>query len=165
MAKTSVKQIQADKWLILIQLVIAFAWLKSGWGKFSSPGFMSNISQTMANFAAKTPYEWYGSFLDSFVLPNAELFGNLVRYGEVLTGTTLVIGGLWLLVNGSYRNWAGALVLVALISGFLLNFNFYFASGWSGASTEGVNLVMGLVQLVLVLYYGRYLSRLVRAKK
>lgn len=53
-------------------------------------------------------YAWYRSFLTGVVVPNRELFGYLVVWGEVLVGICLVVGlltrfasvsGLFLMVN------------------------------------------------------------------
>ena len=53
-------------------------------------------------------YAWYKSFLVDVVVPNRELFGTLVMYGEILVGLCLVLGlltrfssavGLFMLLN------------------------------------------------------------------
>jgi thiosulfate dehydrogenase [quinone] large subunit len=53
-------------------------------------------------------YPWYKSFLRDVVVPNRELFGYLVTYGEILVGICLVLGlltrfsslvGLFMLIN------------------------------------------------------------------
>ena len=37
-------------------------------------------------------FSWYKSFLMDVVVPNRELFGSLVTYGEILIGACLIIG-------------------------------------------------------------------------
>ncbi|MBI2361618.1 MAG: DoxX family membrane protein [Deltaproteobacteria bacterium] len=37
-------------------------------------------------------FSWYKSFLMNVVIPNRELFGYLVMYGEILIGICLIIG-------------------------------------------------------------------------
>jgi len=53
-------------------------------------------------------YGWYRSFLTDVVIPNRELFGYLVTWGEILVGLCLVLGlltrfsafvGLFMLLN------------------------------------------------------------------
>jgi thiosulfate dehydrogenase [quinone] large subunit len=53
-------------------------------------------------------YPWYKSFLADVVVPNKELFGYLVTWGEILVGACLVLGlltrfssviGLFMLLN------------------------------------------------------------------
>ena len=144
---------QQALWMVLMQGVIAFEWLKSGIGKFTKPGFMNSIEQTMTVFATKTPHQWYSEFLRANVIPNANYFGNVVRWTEVLVGITLLAAGIALVRQGKLSFLLHKVLLVALLGGALLNLNFYFAAGWSSPSTEGINIVMGLVQLVLVAYY------------
>lgn len=67
-------------------------------------------------------YPWYKSLLVDFVVPNRELFGNLVTWGEILVGACLILGlltrysaivGLFMLINYSLGPGMarGALVL------------------------------------------------------
>jgi hypothetical protein len=39
---------------------------------------------------------------------------------------------------------------LALLAGTFMSWNFWFAAGWTSASTDSANYVMGLVQLVLL---------------
>ena len=57
-------------------------------------------------------------------------------YGELLVGLALLLG-----IFSEF----GALV------GLFMSLNFYFAAGWTSASTETVNLVMAGVQVILLL--------------
>ena len=140
-------------WLVLIQWALAVEWLHSGWGKWSQPGFMANIGKTLMGFADKTPYTSYGSFLRNTAVANAEMFGNAIRTGEILVGAALVLGGIMLLAKKSLPAPVTWLMVIALLGAAVMNFNFFFAAGWSSPSTWGVNLVMGLIQLILALYY------------
>lgn len=140
-------------WLVLVQWVLAFEWLHSGWGKWAAPGFMDNIGKTLAGFGSKTPYTTYGSFLNETIVPNAETFGNLIRTGEIGVGLALALAGIILLVQKKLSPLATWLLVVAFLAGALMNLNFFLAAGWSSPSTWGVNLVMGLIHLILGLYY------------
>ena len=132
---------------------MAFEWLKSGLGKFTQPDFMNGVAKTMGMFAAKSPHRWYGDFLQSTVVPNAAYFGNLVRTTELLVGAVLVVAGFVWLKQRRMSFLMHTLLIVALAAGALLNLNFYLAAGFTSPSTEGINLVMGLTQLVLAGYY------------
>lgn len=158
-AKKSNSSTSPVLWLVLIQWVIAYEWLSSGLGKFIKPDFMKTIGKTLGAFAAKTHFKFYGNFLHSTGVPNAQLFGNLVRYSEIFIGLGLAVGGYLVLTRRSLSFWWQLILVVSLFGGALLNLNFYFAAGWSGPSTEGVNLVMGLVQLILGLYFVKSLKR------
>lgn len=159
MLTKTIKTKGAFLWLVFIQWVIAFEWIKSSWGKFAEPDFMNNISKTLGAFSSPgNPNEWYASFVRERLLPNANLFGNVTRFSELLAGLALALGGAWLLTQRNLRKPVALVVLIALVGGALLNFNFYFAAGWTSPSAEGINLVMGLVQLVLAGYYLRTLQ-------
>jgi thiosulfate dehydrogenase (quinone) large subunit len=140
-------------WLVLMQWILAFQWLHSGWGKWSGPGFMNNIGKTLSGFATNNPHGWYSEFLRNTAIPNAELFGNSIRAGEILVGIALVLAGVLLLTKKRLPQTATWVLLVALAGGLLMNINFYFAAGWSSPSTWGINIVMALVHIVLGLFY------------
>jgi len=72
-------------------------WLQAGiakvWGS-ESPGFMHNNGAGVAGFAAhgSAAYSWWGSFLHSFVVPNASWIALLVAFAELAIGAALAIG-------------------------------------------------------------------------
>lgn len=140
-------------WLVLIQWVLALEWLLSGWGKFTKPDFMAGIGKTLSTFAGKTTVGWYGGFLDNVVVPNASLFGNLVRCGEILVSLTLIIGGILAVRSDKLHPLASWALVIALYGAAFMNLNFYLAAGWSSPSTAGVNMVMGLAQLIIGTHY------------
>lgn len=140
-------------WLVLIQFVLAYEWLHSGWGKWAEAGFITNIGKTLGGFADKTPYAAYGDFLRSNAIPNAELFGNVIRSGEMLVGIALLLGGILLLYKKNLPQLATWILAIALLGGALMNLNFFLAAGSTSPSTWGVNMVMGFVHLILAVYY------------
>ena len=140
-------------WLVLIQFVLAFEWLHSGWGKWAEDGFISNIGKTLGGFADKTPYTAYGDFLRSTAIPNAELFGNFIRSGEILVGIALVLSGILFLYKKNLSQPVVWLIAIALLGGALMNLNFFLAAGFTSPSTWGVNMIMGFIHLILAIYY------------
>lgn len=147
MKKTSVA------WFVLIQWVLAFEWLHSGWGKWSGSGFMTNINKTLSGFSTKNPNTWYANFLNNTAVPNAEVFGNVIRSSELLVGIALALAGILLLTQKRLHPLSLWVLVIACFGGALMNLNFFLASGWTSPSTWGVNVVMGLVQLILGLHY------------
>lgn len=140
-------------WVVLVQWVLAYEWLHSGWGKFANPGFMTNIEKSLQGFTDKTSYSAYAGFLKSSVIPNADLFGNLIRSGEIAVGVALVIAGLILLAKKRLPETITWLLVFAFFGGALMNLNFFLAAGWSSPSTWGVNVVMGLIHFILGVCY------------
>jgi len=140
-------------WMVLIQFVLAYEWLEAGWEKWSGPGFMANMDKTLAAFTAKNPHTAYVSFLQNTAVPNAQLFGNMIRFGELGAGIALALGGILLLVKKRLNPIVIWLLVLAFFGAALMSFNFYFAAGWTSPSTSGINLVMGFVELIFAIYY------------
>jgi thiosulfate dehydrogenase (quinone) large subunit len=76
---------------------LGIMWIQAGaaklWGA-ESAGFIHNNGAGVAGFAAHgTPaYTWWGTFLHSFVVPNAGWIGVLVAVAEFAIGVALVAG-------------------------------------------------------------------------
>ena len=152
-------------WLILVQWALAVEWFLSGVAKFRSPGFMDNLSKTLEGFAAKTPYTGYSNFLHDIAVPNAALFGNLVRTGELLASIALILGGAILLIRGSLSTTISGFVVLALIGLLIMNLNFYLAAAWSSPSTAGINLLMILIEAILVVFYITHFVKLTKSTR
>lgn len=140
-------------WLVLVQFVLAYEWLHSGWSKWATSGFMDNIDKTFGVFISKNPHFGYSVFLQDTVLPNAQIFGNIIRTSEMAVGIALLIAGVILLTKKQLPIVITWILSIALIGATIMNINFYLASGWSNPSTAGINLVMGAISLVLAIFY------------
>ncbi len=76
---------------------LGIMWIQAGaaklWGA-ESAGFIHNNGAGVAGFAAHgTPaYTWWGTFLHSFVVPNAGWIGVLIAVAEFAIGVALVAG-------------------------------------------------------------------------
>jgi uncharacterized membrane protein YphA (DoxX/SURF4 family) len=138
----------------MIMLILSYEWLAAAWEKFSKPDFMNTIAPTMQMFAMKTPHANYANFLNSIVIPNASLFGNLVRFSEFVVGLGLLAGAFVAMRTGKPTKKAEMAMVVVLVIGLVLNVNFYLAAGWTGVSTAELNKVMAALELVLIAYYG-----------
>lgn len=138
--------------IVAIQIVLAYEWWSAGWEKVSSPGFVANISQTLAVFASKNPFPWYKSFLEGRAMRNATAFAYAVEWSQVLIALALAASAALLLYahDGKMRRLALCGALIALFGGAWMNANFYLAAGWTGPGTKGVNVVMFWTQAVLM---------------
>jgi thiosulfate dehydrogenase [quinone] large subunit len=80
-----------------MRIWLGVMWLQAGiakiWGA-ENPAFMHNGGAGVAGFAAHgaAAYSWWGSFLHSFVVPNAGWIGVLVAVAEFAIGVALVLG-------------------------------------------------------------------------
>ncbi|MBB5172527.1 DoxX family protein [Texcoconibacillus texcoconensis] len=104
--------VYASAVLTVIRLYLGWQWLTAGWGKafgdFSAEGFLHGI---IANEEVMTQYPTYHAFIESFALPNAELFSFMVAWGEVAVGLGLILG---------------VLTTAAAFFGMVMNFAFMF---------------------------------------
>lgn len=143
--------------LAFVQAVIGFEWLRAGYEKVSDATFVGGMADTLGVFAGKNPTGWYKDLLSGIAVPNATTFGWLVAYGEFLAGVALLITAafyLWQLYVYQLRDKftpvaSRVVALVALVGGAFMSVNFWFAAGWLSVSTDSVNLVMALIQVVL----------------
>jgi thiosulfate dehydrogenase [quinone] large subunit len=122
-------------WLI-IRVYCGWQWLEAGWGKLQNPAwFGSSAGSALTGFIngalAKTQgdhpdvHQYYAAFLQTFVLPYAPFWSNVVTIGEVLVGIGLIVG---------------ALTGIAAFFGTFMNANYLFAGT---VSTNPLLFVLG----------------------
>ncbi len=133
----------------LIYFLLGFIWARSSVEKITEGTFVQNFPSIISKFVSKNPYEWYTRFLQHVVSPNAWVFSFLIMWGEFITAMLI-------LTNSAYLFWfrekssrlAVFLLALGLSGGFLLNLNFWLASGWMSPSSDTLNLFMMGVELV-----------------
>jgi thiosulfate dehydrogenase (quinone) large subunit len=83
--------------LTALRCWLGVMWIEAGaaklWGA-ENPGFLHNSGAAVAGFAAHgvPAYSWWGSFLHSFVVPNASWVAIMVAVAEYAIGLALVSG-------------------------------------------------------------------------
>lgn len=137
-----------NKYLYFIFASIGFIFLRSSYGKISEGKFVGALGETLGKFAAKNPYPLVKSFLENTAIPNSNLFGILTMYGELFAGLSLTFVSLYLAFSKKASKTTYMVVLAGLITGAFLNVVFWLSAGYTSASTESVNLVMFLVQMI-----------------
>ncbi|TMW71573.1 DoxX family protein [Alteribacter natronophilus] len=99
--------------LAVIRIYIGWLWLSAGWGKvtgdFNAGGYLNGV---VANPDVAAQYPNYHAFIETFALPNADVFSFLVAWGEVLVGLGLILG---------------VFTTAAAFFGIMMNFAFLFA--------------------------------------
>ncbi|WP_019240636.1 MULTISPECIES: DoxX family membrane protein [Bacillus] len=100
----------------ILRVWLGYQWLVSGWGKVTGGGFDASgfLQGALAKATGDHPavQGWYASFLESFAIPNVEIFNVLIPWGELLVGIGLILG---------------AATIPALIAGAFMNLNFLLA--------------------------------------
>jgi thiosulfate dehydrogenase [quinone] large subunit len=89
-------KVMAVGWLAA-RVWLGIMWMQAGWAKLwgaENPYFLHNNGAGVAGFAAHgtAAYTWWGSFLHSFVVPNAGWIGILIAVAEFAVGVALVLG-------------------------------------------------------------------------
>ena len=94
-------RLQRSKYAALVwtamRVWLGIMWLQAGvaklWGA-ENPAFLHNGGAGVAGFASHgvPAYSWWGSFMHSFVVPNAGWIGILVALAEFAVGCALVLG-------------------------------------------------------------------------
>jgi thiosulfate dehydrogenase [quinone] large subunit len=122
-------------WLI-VRVYCGWEWLEAGWAKVLNPAWFGSgaggalrgfVNGALQKAAGDHPdvTDWYAALLQTFVLPNATFFANLVAVGEVLVGLGLI---------------AGALTGIAAFFGTVMNANYLLAGT---VSTNPLLFILG----------------------
>ncbi|MBY0097149.1 DoxX family protein [Mesobacillus maritimus] len=129
--------------LAVIRIWLGYAWMTAGYHKladgFDASGYLNNAVANPVMGPDGTPvYGWYTNFLESFALPNIELFNFIVPLGEFLVGLGLILG---------------CLTTAAMFFGLVMNFSFFLAGTVSHNPTD---IFFGFILLFAGYNAGRY---------
>lgn len=139
------REMKKNGYLTAILLVLAAFWLRAGLEKIVGGEFVGGLAATLGKFGSKNPYSWYVDFLQNTAIPNAFIFGWLVQLGEVFSGLAVGLGLVKIYRGIEKGKW---LLAVGLAVGFLLNLNFWLAAGWMSPSTDELNLLMMIIEII-----------------
>lgn len=82
--------------LVFLRVYIGYQWMVSGYGKIAGGQFDATgyLQGAVAAAGGENPavQAWWGTFLETVALPNAELFTFVVMWGELLVGIALILG-------------------------------------------------------------------------
>lgn len=138
--------------LLIILLSVGLLWLRSSIGKFTGGTFVNSLGGTLTKAADKNPYPWFKQFLTNVAVPNSQLFGNLVLWGELLSAIAITAGAILLLINPHPARLVVSLFILGLVGGVLLNIIFWLGFGYTSPSTESLNLLMAVVQIIGIIF-------------
>ena len=142
-----------NRYLLSILLFIGLIWGRSSFGKFTGGNFVQGLGETLSRFASKNPNAFYRDFLQNTVIPNSQTFGQLVLWGEALVAISIILTSLYLIFQPKARCKTTLWLLIAgLVGGAFLNLNFWLASGYTSPSSDGLNLLMLVAQLLGAVY-------------
>lgn len=80
----------------LAAVCVGYAWLISGLNKVVGGLFVPNFESYMqALISSGRIWSIYQTFLESLVLPNAQIMATIIQYTELAVGVGLIIFGFW----------------------------------------------------------------------
>lgn len=140
--------------LTLLRLYVGWKFLTAGWTKvtsdkaFDASGLL-NGAVTKSSGQMPSVQAWYGDYLQSFVLPNVDLFNFLVPWGELLVGLGLILGifTTFAALMGALMNFSYLLAGAISVNPNLIFLEFFLlAAGFNAGRIGGDNWVAPVVR-------------------
>lgn len=129
--------------MVWVRVLVGALWLNGGIEKLLNPDFPRQFADTLevGGFVSQAP-PFFRDFMQSTVVPNAELFAQLVRAGELTVGVALILGFLTnLAAVGSV-----ALSILILLSGGGVR----LGTGLGAPEFITINVLVALISLVIL---------------
>ena len=130
--------------MVWVRILIGAVWLNGGLEKLLNPSFPQQFATSLnaGGFVAAAP-PWFQEIMRGTVVPNAELFAQLSRFGELFLGLALILG---LLTNpAAIGSMLLSLALLFSAGGVRLG------SGLGAPEFLNINLLVALISLVVLL--------------
>ena len=79
--------------MVLVRILIGAVWLNGGLEKLLNPSFPGQFAASLeaGGFVSRAP-PFFQGFMRGYVVPNAELFAQFMRAGELMLGIALILG-------------------------------------------------------------------------
>src|SRR5918998_797100 len=127
-----------------VRVLVGAVWLNGAAEKLLNPNFPRQFAASLdaGGFIQQAPM-WFQNLMYAYVVPNAELFAQLQRFGELALGLALVLG---LLTNPAA---VGSIVLsLAILSS---QGGVQLGTGLGSPELLTINLLVALISLVILL--------------
>ena len=101
--------------MVLVRILIGAVWLNGGLEKLLNPSFPGQFAASLeaGGFVSQAP-PFFQGFMRGYVVPNAELFAQFMRAGELMLGIALILG---LLTNLAAIGSVGLSAVILLSQG------------------------------------------------
>ncbi len=129
--------------MVWVRVVVGAVWFNGGIEKLLNPEFPQQFATSLqaGGFSAQAP-PFFRGLMQGYVVPNAELFAQLVRAGELALGVALIVG---LLTNlAAVGSVALSVVLVLSQRGVGLG------TGLGAPELLTVNVLVALISVVIL---------------
>ena len=130
--------------MVWVRILVGALWLNGGIEKLLNPSFPRQFADSLAagGFVSQAP-PFFRGFMQSIVVPNAELFAQLIRAGELTIGVALLIGFL--------TNLAAIGSVVLSINILLSAGGVRLGTGLGAPEFININVLVALISLVILL--------------
>ncbi len=133
--------------MVWVRVLIGAVWLNGGVEKLLNPSFPRQfaVSLQAGGFVSQAP-PFFQDFMKGYVVPNAELFAQLMRVGELTLGIALIIG---LLTNLAVLGSIGLSAVILLSQGGV-----GLGTGLGSPEFLTINVIVALISVVILLSPG-----------
>jgi thiosulfate dehydrogenase [quinone] large subunit len=133
--------------MVWVRVLIGAVWLNGGVEKLLNPGFPRQFAASLqaGGFVSQAP-PFFQDFMKGNVAPNAELFAQLMRAGELTLGLALIVG---LLTNLAAIGSIGLSAVILLSQGGVR-----LGTGLGSPEFLTINVIVALISVVILLSPG-----------
>ncbi len=130
--------------MVWVRVLIGALWLNGAVEKLLNPQFPQQFATSLqaGGFVSQAP-PFFQAFMQSTVVPNAELFAQLMRAGELLLGIALILG---LLTNLAALGSVGLSFVIMLSQGGVR-----LGTGLGAPELLTINVLVALISVVILL--------------
>jgi len=130
-----------------VRVLIGAVWLNGGVEKLLNPDFPRQFAASLqaGGFVSQAP-PFFQDFMKGYVVPNAELFAQLMRAGELTLGIALIVG---LLTNLTAIGSVGLSVVILLSQGGVR-----LGMGLGSPEFLTINVIVALISVIILLSPG-----------
>lgn len=135
---TNFKQPTYLGYLAIVRIVVGYHFITAAWPKITGPFLNGHIlPEELAKTIVKDPLAWHRAFITGVVIPHAHFFSNLVAFGEMAIGISLLVG---------------CLVRISSLFGAFHNLNILMAIAIAnGAAQLAINRLYIVLHLIFVI--------------
>jgi thiosulfate dehydrogenase (quinone) large subunit len=133
--------------MVWVRVLIGAIWLNGGVEKLLNPDFPRQFAASLqaGGFVSQAP-PFFQDFMKGYVVPNAELFAQLMRAGELTLGIALIVG---LLTNLTAIGSVGLSVVILLSQGGVR-----LGTGLGSPEFLTINVIVALISVIILLSPG-----------
>jgi thiosulfate dehydrogenase (quinone) large subunit len=130
--------------MVWVRVLIGAVWLNGAVEKLLNPEFPQQFATSLraGGFISVAP-PFFQAFMREYVVPNAELFAQFMRVGELALGIALILG---LLTNLAALGSAGLSIVIMLSQGGVR-----LGTGLGAPEFITINVLVALLSVVILL--------------